>query len=155
MAETSEEVRLLTAKQYLSSLKMLNIKINHKLQEVEELRALSFSSGGLAADNERVQTSPSGDGRQIALVNRYVDLEMEINQLIDKYVDRKDKIINEIHQLEDARYLEILFKRYVEFKSLLLVSKEMKYDYSHLRHLHGQALKDFERRHTNAQRDML
>lgn len=145
----------MTAKQYLSSLKLLNIKINHKLQEVEELRALAFGVGSLAADNERVQTSPSGDGRQIALVNRYVDLEMEINQLIDKYVDRKDKIINEIHQLEDARYIEILFKRYVEFKSLLLVSKEMKYDYSHLRHLHGQALKDFERRHTNAQRDML
>lgn len=143
MAETSEEVRLLTAKQYLSSLKMLNIKINHKIQEVEELRALSFSTGGLAADNERVQTSPSGDGRQIALVNRYVDLEAEINRLIDKYVDRKDKIINEIHQLEDTRYVELLFKHYVEFKSLTRIAEEIHYTYKWTCDLHGRALLSF------------
>lgn len=145
----------MTAKQYLSSLKLLNIKINHKLQEVEELRALSFSTGGLAADNERVQTSPSGDGRQIALVNRYVDMEMEINQLIDKYVDRKDKIINEIHQLEDARYVEILFKRYVEFKTLTSVAMEMAYDYSHIRRLHARALEDFESRYKMSDLDVV
>lgn len=133
----------MTAKQYLSGLKALNSKIAQKLQEAQELRALAFGVGSLASDNERVQSSPSGDGRQITLANRYLDLETEINRLVDIYVDRKDRIINEIHQLEDARYIEILFKRYVEFKPLTKVAKEMHYTYKWTCDLHGRSLTSF------------
>ena len=139
----------MTAKEYLSGLRLLNIKIKHKLQEAEELRALAFGTASLNSDSERVQTSPSGDGRQMSMVNHYVDLEAEIQTLVDKYVVMKDEIINRIHQLEDARYVEVLFKRYVEYKSLLRISKEMKYDYDYIRHLHRQALKIFERTYKN------
>ena len=138
----------MTVKEYLSGLRLLNIKIKHKLQEAEELRALAFGTASINSDSERVQTSPSGDGRQMSMVNRYVDLEAEIQTLVDKYVVMKDEIINRIHQLEDARYVEVLFKRYVEYKSLLRISKEMKYDYDYVRYLHRKALKNFERTHT-------
>ena len=134
----------MTAKQYLSGLKALNAKIAQKLQEAQELRALAFGVGSLASDNERVQSSPSGDGRQITLANRYLDLEAEIQVLVDKYVVMKDEIINRIHQLEDARYVEVLFKRYVECKPVKQIAREMNYQYDALRRVHRKALRAFE-----------
>ena len=134
----------MTAKQYLSGLKALNAKIAQKLQEAQELRALAFGVGSLASDNECVQSSPSGDGRQITLANRYLDLEAEIQVLVDKYVVMKDEIINRIHQLEDARYVEVLFKRYVECKPVKQIAREMNYQYDALRRVHRKALRAFE-----------
>lgn len=77
-------------------------------------------------------------------MNRYVDLEAEIQVLVDKYVVMKDEIINRIHQLEDARYVEVLFKRYVECKPVKQIAREMNYQYDALRRVHRKALRAFE-----------
>ena len=135
----------MTAKEYLSGLRLLNIKIKHKLQEAEELRSLAFGTASLNSDSERVQTSPSGDGRQIILVNRYVDLEAEIQALVDKYVVMKDEIINRIHQLEDARYVEVLFKRYVEGKTMRQIAEEMDYEYTSIYKIRKRAIAELDK----------
>ena len=93
---------------------------------------------------ERVQTSNSG-GLLEKNVIRYVSLEQEIQDDIIMLEKRKDIITDEIHNLEDARYIKILFKRYVECKNLGKVAKEMKYSYDHIRAIHGEALEMFEK----------
>lgn len=131
----------MTAKEYLQRIEKLNIQISHHIDQLMELKTFGAKAVDYSAD--RVQTSPSNSMENI--VGRWVDMEAKLNTMIDSYVDLKYQVIREIHQLEDTRYIQILYKRYIEFKPLRTIAVEMGYDYKWLCHLHGQALEDFNR----------
>ena len=76
-------------------------------------------------------------------------------QNFDKFVDKKHTIINQIHTLNDSKHIEILHKRYVEFKSFELIAVEMSYTYQYIRELHGNALRKFETSYKNLHSDVL
>lgn len=137
------------AKEYLQQLQRLDTVINQKIKEVDDLRTMSVSAGGIDYSKERVQSSPSGDAPFVRVINRIVDLEEEINREIDAFVDEKHKVINQIQGLKDSRYIEVLYKHYVEFKRLEVVAVEMNFTYQYTRELHGCALQDFERTYKN------
>ena len=132
------------AKEYLQQLQRLDTVINQKINELGDLRLKSQSTGSIDYSKERVQTSPSGDAPFVKLIGRIIDLEAEINAEIDRFVDEKHKIINQIQGLKNSDYIRLLFKRYVEFKSLERICVEMNFSYDYIKHLHGYALKDFE-----------
>lgn len=132
------------AKEYLQQLQRLDTVINQKIKEVHDLRLQAQSTGGIDYSKERVQTSPSGDAPFVKPICRIIDLEAEINAEIDKFVDEKHKIINQIQGLKNSDYIALLFKRYVEFKSLEKICVEMNFSYDYIKHLHGYALQDFE-----------
>lgn len=65
----------------------------------------------------------------------FVPLEVNQKQL--------DKVIGQIHMLDDITYMEILFKKYIEYKTLKDIAVEMKYSYGRTKHIHGFALEAF------------
>lgn len=131
------------AKEYLRHLQRLDTMINQKIKELNDLRMISQSTGGMDYSKERVQSSPTGDAPFVQSVLRIAELEKEINAEIDRFVDEKHTIINQIQALQNPRYIDILYKRYIEYKSLEQICVEMKFSYDHIRHLHGDALKEF------------
>lgn len=134
----------MTAKEYLQQLQRLDTVIHQKIKEVEDLRLSSRSTGAIDYSKERVQTSPSGETAFVKSIGRIIDLEVEINDEIDTFVDMKHKIINQIRGLHNVNYISLLYKRYVEFKKFGKISVEMNFSYDYIKHLHKQALKDFE-----------
>lgn len=129
-------------KEYLRQLRVFSIKIQQKKDELEGLKAAAENvSAGI--DSERVQTSPKD--RMPDDVSRIVDLESEIHKDIQKLLILKNKIINEIQGLSNPVYIEILYKRYVEYKSLEEIAGEMRYSYIHVRRMHGYALQSFRK----------
>lgn len=132
------------AKEYLQQLQRLDTVINQKIKEIQDLRVQMQSGGGIDYSKERVQSSPSGDAPFVKPICKIIDLEAEINAEIDKFVDEKHKIINQIQGLKNSDYISLLFKRYVEFKSLERICVEMNFSYDYIKHLHGYALKEFE-----------
>lgn len=135
------------AKEYLQQLKLLDVKIDQKLKQVGDLRQMAQATGALDYSKDRVQTSTSGDSMSNAVI-RYLSLEEEVDQQIDQFVDLKNQIINQIQALKDVNYVQVLFKRYVEYKGLEVIAVEMGYTYPYVRELHGHALQDFERTYT-------
>lgn len=132
------------AKEYLQQLQRLDTVINQKIEELGDLRLKSQSTGSIDYSKERVQTSPSGDAPFVKLIGRIIELEEEINAEIDRFVDEKHRIINEIQGLKDANHISLLYKRYVEFKKFEIIAVEMNYTYRYVLNMHGYALKDFE-----------
>ena len=132
------------AKEYLQQLQRLDTVINQKIKELDGLRLESQSTRGIDYSKERVQTSPSGDAPFVNLTGRILGLEAEIDREIDNFVDKKHQIINQIQGLSNATYIQVLFKRYVEFKRLEVIAVEMNFTYGYIKHLHGYALQDFE-----------
>lgn len=139
------------AKEYLIQIEVLQAKIEQKQQRAKEYRNLAMCSGGFDYSKERVQTSNLG-GQIENPVIRYVALEQEIAENIQMLQARKDKITDEIHNLDNALFIKILYKRYVECKNLGKVAKEMKYSYDRIRHMHGEALKEFEKINISTQK---
>lgn len=137
------------AKEYLQQLQRLDTVINQKIKEVQDLRLQARSIGGIDYSKERVQTSPSGDAPFVKPICRIIDLEAEINAEIDKFVDEKHKIINQIQGLKNSDYIALLFKRYVEFKKFEVISVEMNFTYQYVIEMHGYALKEFETTYEN------
>lgn len=133
------------AKQYLRSLRLLDIFINQKIKEMEGLEHSRVSLGSMDYSRDRVQTSPEPDASYTHVVDHIADLQAEINREIDRYVDRKHRIINQIQGLEDHRYVDVLYKRYVEGKRLEVIAVESNYSYQYVRELHGRALLEFDR----------
>lgn len=139
------------AKEYLQQLKRLDTVINQKIKELGDLRSMSTGVGGFDYSKERVQSSPSGDAPFVKLIGRIIDLEEEINAEIDAFVDKKHEIINQIQALKDDKFIDLLYKRYVEYKRLEVISVEMNYTYQYTKELHGYALQEFERTYPNLQ----
>ena len=135
------------SKEYLQQLKLLDVKIDQKLKQAGDLRQMAQATGALDYSKDRVQTSSSGDALSNAVI-KYLSLEEEIDRQIDQFVDLKNQIINQIQGLKDVNYVQVLFKRYVEYKKLEVIAVEMDYTYSYVRALHGYALQEFERTYT-------
>lgn len=137
------------AKEYLQQLQRLNTMINQKIKELGDLRLMSQSVGDIDYSKERVQSSPSGDAPFVKPVLRMIELEQEINAEIDRFVDEKHEIINQIQALQNPKHIDILYKHYVEFKRLEIVAVEMNFTYQYIVELHGTALKEFQLTHEN------
>lgn len=134
-------------KEYLQRLQRLDTVINQKIKEIDTLRTTSTSVGSIDYSRERVQTSSDNNALYVKAISRIYDLEEEINKEIDQFVDEKHKIISQIHCLENSKYIEILYKHYVEFKKLEEISVELNYSYQYVRKLHGYALHSFARKY--------
>lgn len=137
------------AKEYLQQLQRLDTMINQKIKELGDLRLMSQSVGSIDYSKERVQSSPSGDAPFVKPVLRMIELEQEINAEIDRFVDEKHEIINQIQALQNPKHIDILYKHYVEFKRLEIVAVEMNFTYQYIVELHGTALKEFQLTHEN------
>ena len=134
----------MTTKRYLNRIRLLDIKINQRIEQAEDLKRRAFSLGSPEIKADPVQSSPNQD--QLAeAVSRYVDMENKINDMIDRFVAMKDKIIGEIQQVEDPRYCTVLYLRYVKYMTMTEISEYMNYEYKYTCQLHGQALLAFEK----------
>ena len=131
-----------TPKEYLRQLRTAEIKIEQKEEELERLKS-SLESISTGTDGERVQTTPRD--RLSEEVTHIVDLEEEINEDLGALLMLRNKIINEIHSMDNPVYINILYKRYVQYKSLEEIAVEMSYSYVHIRRLHGYALIQFSK----------
>ncbi len=132
------------AKEYLLQIETLQTKIEQKRQRAKEYRELALTSGGFDYSKERVQTSNLG-GQIENPVIRYIALEQEISEDVLNLQQIKDKITGEIHNINNPDFIKLLYKRYVESINLSVIAKEMQYSYDRIRHMHGEALKEFEK----------
>lgn len=132
------------AKEYLLQIAVLQAKIEQKQDRAKEYRDLALCCGGFDYSKERVQTSNLG-GQIENPVIRYIALEQEIVEDTYMLQRKKDHITDEIHNLEDANFIKILYERYVKCKNLGEIAKEMGYTYQYIREMHGKALESFKK----------
>lgn len=142
------EKKVLSAKKYLQQLQDIDVMIDQDIETLEAMKEDAYSTGGIDYSKERVQTSCAGDSIGNA-VARYTSKNDEINAEIDQFVDAKNKIIGEIRGLHVAPYIQILYKVYVQYKSIRTAAKEMNKSYKYALDAHKAALAAFEQKYKN------
>ena len=128
----------MNAKDFLRQIKKLDRLIENKLIEIQRWKDIANNTTANLS-GERVQSS--GNPQKIAdAIGRYIDLEREINQDIDKLVDTKKDVIGVIEQLNATEY-DIIHKIYVQYLTLEDVADAYDRTYSWATTIHGRALK--------------
>lgn len=99
------------AEAFLEQLNKLNKLIENKMIEKQLWKSIALGTGQ-GTDGERVQSS--GNQQKMAdAIARYVDIEKEIDNAIDRFIETRNHIISVIEQLPVTEY-DILHKIYVQ-----------------------------------------
>lgn len=75
----------------------------------------------------------------------YIEYSEQINELIDKLIDMKMTVVEEIENINDGLYRTLLTERYINNKNWEVVANILGYDERHTLRLHNDALREFER----------
>jgi len=133
-----------TAKEYLRQIRQIDHQLTNLLKERQELEKAQTFLRSPQIDGDRVQTSPSGDPPWFGYLVKWEMLTQQIGREWDELMEKRHIIITQINSLTDSRYIEILTKRYVEYKRFKRIAKEMHYSEGRIKHLHGEALRDIQ-----------
>jgi len=133
----------MSAKEYLERLKIHDILINQKREELAMLRQV-IGSTPLLYGQDKVQTFGISDKVGNGVVN-VLGLQDEINEEIIKYTKEMHLLINQIQALNHPSFVPLLFKRYVQYNDFEGIAKDMGYTYQYIIEVHGKALKAFEK----------
>lgn len=127
---------------FLKQLKKLDRMISNKMIEKEQWQAIASGTTS-HSEGERVQSSGSKQ-KMADAVDRYVDIEREIDQCIDRLVDAKKDVISVIEQLNTTEY-DVLHKVYVQYLTFDDVAADYGKSYSWITSVHGRALVNVQR----------
>ena len=133
----------MTTKQYLNQIDRINRMVNNKLAEIYQLKTMVCSIS-VSANEDKVQSS-SGKDKLGSAVAKIVDLENEINNAIDVYVEKKDRIVSQIDSIKDIMEYQVLFSRYIERKTFEQIAEDNDYSVRQILRIHGNALVEFEK----------
>lgn len=141
MRKTEQEM---TAKEYLGQIIALKRTISRKRRELAEAREIAESVGGFDYSQEIVNTSKTGDTLERKVI-KIAELTDEINANISGCLNIQKRITEEIEQMQNETFKELLFMRYVEGLKLTTIADRLCYSYDRTKHLHGVALVEFDK----------
>lgn len=113
----------------------LCLKIYQLTREKEALLGITKKT----SSNERVQTSAGNGGIEAVVVERE-RIQKNIDKTVGLYMNKRQQIIDRIHRTDKEAYIQVLYKRYIEGKKYEEMKREMHYEVSYLKKLHGKAL---------------
>lgn len=119
-----EEIQV-RAKEYLEQISKFQRNISRRKKEIEEIASLKEEM------------------TEECYKEMLISLEHKVQKEIVEYAETKHRIINEIFELPNSKYVDILFERYVKMKSLVEIAAAENYTYEYIKILHGRALSDF------------
>lgn len=130
------------AKDFLGQLKKLDKLIENKIIEKEQWKSIALGTTA-NSDGERVQSSGSQQ-KMADAVDRYIDIEKEIDACIDRLIERKMRVIGVIEQLDIVEY-DLLHKVYVQYITLDEAAARIGKSYSWATSTHGRALANVQK----------
>lgn len=130
------------AKEFLHQVKLYDMHINEKLEEMQNLKDLATK---ITTTLKHDVVSSSGSQDKVgSVVSKIIDLEAEINRAVDTFVDKKKEVSAVVERLQDADQLAVLYKRYFRFETWEQIACEMGYTYRNVCYIHGRALQAVE-----------
>lgn len=132
----------MNAKEYLEQIQLLDVKIQQDLERLEEMKHSASGMRAIRYDTDKVQVSPSD--KLCADTARIIDFDEYINREIDRFADQKERVIQQIQGMSNANHMKLLFKVYVQYKTVKQAAAEMNISYSYSVELHKKALQTFE-----------
>lgn len=149
MLEYEKDGEIMVAKEFMKQARLYDTHINNKLEELQHFKDMVTKITTSLKPDAGIKSSGSQDklGDTVAKI---VDLQTEVNQAIDVYVDKKREINSLLEKIKDPDQLEVLYKRYIGiwdpiqrkqyYPSWEEISVSMHMTYRNVCYIHGKAL---------------
>lgn len=124
----------MNSKQWLSRAKNIDREIDGLMRARDETKARCLSITQSYTGNIVQSTK---DPHKF---DSLVELENEIDKRVDELIRVKAETVGKIAKLNDGRYREVLYCRYIEGLTFEEISVRIKYSYKQTCRLHGRAL---------------
>lgn len=129
---------MIDAKRYLQQIRLYDSRINTKLEELRRLNEMVLRITPTLKDD--VSSSGGSQDKFADTMAKIVDLQAEINRDIDRFVDAKQEIGGTFDKLSDPDQLQVLHKRYAQYKTWEQIACDMNMSYRNVCYIHGKAL---------------
>jgi UV DNA damage repair endonuclease len=126
-------------KEFFERLEMIDCQIENKQAEIQMWKGIALNTTP-QGESERVQTTKEPQ-KMANAVNRYVDLEKEIESLAFE----KDECIKIIEKVEIPLFYDILHKYHIQHKKLSEIAEIKGYSYDYMRDRHLEAKKELQK----------
>lgn len=139
----------MTAKEYLNGVRRKRIHCRMLKEQREELEAQAQCVKAIAYDKDHVQASPRNSMEE--LVATIVEIEEQYDKLLWEFHVANLKAERQIRAMKNPAYADVLWLRYMvddengRQMSIERIACEMYKSYEWVRHIHGSALKEFEK----------
>lgn len=130
------------AVEYLNQVKMCDTKIKNKILEKELWFTLATKTT-CPTDGERVQSSGNPDKMSDA-VTRMIEVDKEIDEMIDSFVDLKQEVIRTIEKVDEPILYDVLHKIYIQYMKPSEVAGALNYSYQWINELHNRSLEEVQ-----------
>lgn len=137
----------MTPREYLLELQLMKARIV-QLQERRQMYLDKATSITAALNPVKVQNSPVAD-RMGDNVARAADLDARIDEELCSFWDKQDEVTEQIQGLRNMKYMKLLFKVYIQEKSIRQAAGEMRMSYGYVMDLHKKALVAFEEKYAD------
>lgn len=127
----------MTPKEYLKQAYYLDKCINSKLSQIAALRTLATKCTATFTDTPR---NPNKNSTMADILDRLIDLEIELSKEIDEFVDLKLEIEQVIKKANNPEYQILLEMRYLNFRTWGEIANEMNYGIDNVYRIHRKAL---------------
>lgn len=135
------------AKEFLMQVRSRYEEVQEQKEYVDRIRD-SLGVAGINYDSESCHGSSDPHSREHLLL-KMIEEDKRLKKMNKDYAEFRVSVIDMIHNVSDSRDRKILYRVYIDFKSLYEVSSEMSYSYEYTRKIHLEALKNFT--HTMSQ----
>lgn len=125
-------------KRYLQQIKLYDSHINTKLEERDRL--LEMATRITPTLKDVVVSGGSNQDKLADAAVKLADLEAEIDADIDRYVNAKQEISSVLDGISDPDQLQVLHKRYVQYKTFEQIACDMNMTYRNVCYIHGKGL---------------
>ena len=134
---------MIDAKRYLQQVKQCEVRIQIKMEDLEQLKAFTTKVTSTLSDVS-VSGTKNNDKMGDAIV-RIIELQNDINCEIDRLVDLKKEVCAVLDKVSNEDQHTVLYKRYVLFKTFEKIACEMNMTYRNVCYIHGRALQAVQR----------
>lgn len=131
------------AKAYLGSIERMDRLIERKLDEASRTRDMM---GKVTTAYGGTGGSGGGESDKVgACIARLVDLEAEIDEAVDKYVDIKRDAMQTVDKVRDPTLLALLYRRYIDRQTFEQCAYEMGFSYQWICELDKRAVAEVQK----------
>lgn len=127
--------------EWLKSYRALDAKIESLTEDLQVWNARATKI--TASISQEPKVAGSGDQLQ-RCIDQICELQTEIAQEMEKLRQRKQQIEAAIRALDDKRYRDLLWHRYIEGISLALTAERMNRSWRWIQELHKEAVESIK-----------
>lgn len=133
----------MTADEFLRQIETYDSLVDGKISERDKLWELATKIT-VPTDREAIQTSGVSD-KVGNIAAKLADVEKELDEIIDEYIDIKNECIAVIEKLADKPVeYKVIHKHYVLYKSFVEIEQEEGYSYQGIMKIKERALSRIE-----------